>query len=399
MLLADFYRLAFGPAAAAMKRYYERVAPDNDPLMSRGLMGEALRDVEEASRLTGDLPEVQARLDQLKHYLRYTHLRWLLDHEKDAARQKELTLAILELTYRTRYEYMNHWAALRYTFATDAAQKFNEPTWRRDDKSPKPWANDLRVTKAETEAWFAEGLAYFVPTPVAEIEFDYDRLMSTTLAAGKSAATSHSFQRPQRYAVESAGGEPLEVEITTGLIAAFRDHADARYTLSDSSGKSIDRGKLPLDGQTHALVMPVPTAGIYYLDFDDSGAGWRIVAAPGRQVTWLPQRGRKVHTIGQLPELFFYVPKGLRQVQLFYSGRPCKILGPDRKPIAEITVQDEIVTIDVPAGADGRCWSLSPHGHAQLWFLNLPNCLASSPSALLLPQEVVKRDDLGASVQ
>ena len=43
-LLADFYEKAFGPAAPAMKRYYERVAPDGEPLMSRGLIGEAFRD-------------------------------------------------------------------------------------------------------------------------------------------------------------------------------------------------------------------------------------------------------------------------------------------------------------------------------------------------------------------
>lgn len=100
--------------------------------------------MQEASRLAGDLPEVQARLDQIKHYLRYMHLRWLLDHERQTAAQRELTLAILELTYRTRYEYMNHWAALRYTFAAEAAEKFKEPGWRREDKSRKPSAASHR---------------------------------------------------------------------------------------------------------------------------------------------------------------------------------------------------------------------------------------------------------------
>src|SRR5262249_42888902 len=33
-ILADFYDRAFGPAAPAMKRYYERVAPDSHPLLS-----------------------------------------------------------------------------------------------------------------------------------------------------------------------------------------------------------------------------------------------------------------------------------------------------------------------------------------------------------------------------
>ena len=92
-ILADFYDKAFGPGAAAMKRYYERLAPDHQPLISRELIGAAFRDVEEAARLAKDRPDVQARLDQIKHYLRYVHLRWLLDHEKDRASQKDLTVA------------------------------------------------------------------------------------------------------------------------------------------------------------------------------------------------------------------------------------------------------------------------------------------------------------------
>ena len=70
--------------------YYERWAPDSQPLISRGLIGEMFRDIEEAARLAKDRPDVLARLDQLQHYLRYTHLRWLFDHEKEKSRQKEL---------------------------------------------------------------------------------------------------------------------------------------------------------------------------------------------------------------------------------------------------------------------------------------------------------------------
>jgi hypothetical protein len=396
-LLADFYQKAFGPAAAAMQRYYERIAPDDDPLLSRGLVGEALRDVEEASRQARDLPAVQARLDQLKHYLRYEHLRWLLDHERDATRRKELSLAILELTYRTRYEHMNHWAALRYSFAGDAAKEFNEPSWRREDRSPKPWQNDTPVSKAETEAWFQQALDYFQPTPAREVAFDLNKLAPSGLTGAKPVASTFSFQRPERLALASLHGEPLVVEITTRVIAAYGDRADARYTLTDQDGKTIASGRLPLDGQMHQVMMEVPAAGVYQFQFDDSGAGWRIACSAQRPITWLAQRGRRSHPLGQLPELYFYVPKGAKQVQLFYSGRPMKWLGPDRQPIATVDVSDEIVTIDVPPGKDGACWSMAPHGQSQLWFLNLPNCLAASPEALLLPSDLLKRDERGGA--
>ena len=60
----------------------------------------------------------------------------MLDHEKDKARQKELSVDILTLTYRTRYEYMNHWHAIQTTFAGNAAKKFDEPGWVRGGKAP-----------------------------------------------------------------------------------------------------------------------------------------------------------------------------------------------------------------------------------------------------------------------
>ena len=43
------------------------------------------------------------------------------------------------------------------------------------------------------------------------------------------------------------------------------------------------------------------------------------------------------------------------------SGTPLKILGPDRKPVVEVKTDDEVVTIPVPAGTDGQCWSFAPH--------------------------------------
>jgi len=52
--------------------------------------------------------------------------------------------------------------------------------------------------------------------------------------------------------------------------------------------------------------------------------------------------------LGQLQETFFYVPKGTKQVQYFWSGGPHKVLGPDRKVIHDVKVSDEVVTVAVP---------------------------------------------------
>ena len=45
-------------------------------------------------------------------------------------------------------------------------------------------------------------------------------------------------------------------------------------------------------------------------------------------------------------------------------------------------------------GQDGQAWSLSPHSHSQLWFFNVPNVIAASPAALLLPREMAVKDGI-----
>lgn len=390
-LLSGFYDKAFGPAAPAMKRYYERIAPDSEPLLSRGLLGEAFRDIEEAAKLAKDRPDVLARLNQLKHYLRYVHLRWELDHEKDKDRQKALTVAALTLAYRTRYEYMNHWAAMRQSFAADAAKKFEEPTWKVNEKANKPWMVEKPVSSEETERWFREGLDYFQPVRVTEVKFS-DDLVPVTFDKSASVVSLQSYQRSLRYVLHSRMGEPLEMVFTTGVIAWYRDRPPFAWKLSDGD-KVVASGTLPLDGNAHKLDIKVPKAGTYFLE-GDSSAGWRIKIEPGRTATLLNSRARRVIHLGQMQEMYFYVPKGTRELQYFWSGGTHKVLGPDRKVIAEVKTSDEVATVPVPEGKDGQVWSLSPRAHSQLWFFNAPNVIAASPNALMLPRELVKKDGL-----
>jgi hypothetical protein len=102
-------------------------------------------------------------------------------------------------------------------------------------------------------------------------------------------------------------------------------------------------------------------------------------------------RGQRLLHLGQMQEMFFFVPKGTRELQYFWSGGPHKVFDATRKIVGEVKTSDEVVTIPVPPGKDGQVWSLSPRAHGQLWFFNAPNVIAASPSALLLPRELHQR--------
>ena len=138
--------------------------------------------------------------------------------------------------------------------------------------------------------------------------------------------------------------------------------------------------------------MKVPRAGTYFFDANGEEPGVR--AKPDVLITMIKHRGRRDFYINHFQEMFFYVPKGTRELQYFWSGYPHTLLGPDGEIIHECSVSDEVVAVPVPAGYDGQCWSLSFRALGHLWFFNAPNCLSASPGTLLLPRELVKKDDL-----
>ena len=81
-------------------------------------------------RLARGRPDIQARLDQLKLYMHYVHLRWSFEHEKDAARKKEVARALLTYIYRLRKTYLIFSRGFLYYWTPNVAKEFQEPQWR-----------------------------------------------------------------------------------------------------------------------------------------------------------------------------------------------------------------------------------------------------------------------------
>lgn len=385
-LKKDFFDKAFGPAAAVMQRYYSRLDPGNDPLVCEHLLALCLRDLEEAGRLARDRSDVLARLDHLKQYQHYVRVRWDFDRTRDQGTKRELALAALNHGYRTRYSYMDHWAAMQYGWSTKLAKDLDDPTLSFSSKEVT-WKQDAQLTREETERNFRADLERFQPQEITERKFSTD-LVPAGLESLKPAETAQRFQSPGRYALFSLKGEPLEFGITTGLIAWYRDRPAATLTVADADGDKIHQERLVLDGMEHAVKVTVPKPGLYWLDFNDSGAAWGIRARPGQPVVFAPSLKSRIHSLGQMQRMFFFVPKGTSHIDYFWEGGPHEVLGSDGKVIAKIAERGKFIRVAVPAGMDGQAWSLSRIALGQLWFANVPNYLAASPDALLVPKEL-----------
>ena len=98
--------------------------------------------------------------------------------------------------------------------------------------------------------------------------------------------------------------------------------------------------------------------------------------------------------MGHMQRMYFYVPKGTKEIQYYWEGPPHEINSPDGKRLASITSRGEHVRVAVPAGSDGQVWSLTKLCLGRLWFFNVPNYLAASPGALLVPRELATKLDM-----
>ncbi|MEX0776002.1 MAG: DUF4838 domain-containing protein [Phycisphaeraceae bacterium] len=394
-LVTDFLEKAFGPAAPAMRRYYARFDHGNKTLWSKHELAMAFRDVAEAAQLAKDCPDVLARLDHLKQYLHYNHLYWKMDHTKNKDERKALTLAILTHSYRTRYTNMNHWEAIRQLWTGKAAEQFGEPTWDFRDPSPnKPWEVQAPVTHEETEENFRQGLAHFQPQLVTPRTFSED-LVPVQFAGAPAIASTQSWQNElPRYAFYSVAGEPLQMDFQVGIMPNSEEKGEPRYTISDSKGTPITQGRLSLQEKEHHLVIKVPHAGLYYLTISKSGGGWQIDVAADRPACMVVAKDWNIRALARLQDLYFYVPRGTRQIEYLWQGGPHKVFGPEGKLVLASEADGEFVIVPVPPGQDGQVWHLSVTGVRRLWFFNVPNYLAASPNALLIPREVAKADEL-----
>ncbi|MGV3773184.1 MAG: DUF4838 domain-containing protein [Verrucomicrobiales bacterium] len=396
-ILNDFHEKAFGPAAGAMRRFYERFDRGNKPLVSSHLLALGFRDIEEASKLAVGRADVQARLDQIKQYLRSVHLRWLVDRNPDKLKKKELTLAAIIQGYRTRYSYMTHFVAIRGAWAAEAAKEFDEPTWAPEEASKnKPWMVDRPYSHEEVEAEFQEGLAFFRPDPVEEKHFTTNlvrvKFNSATNSAPVKSVQAYQWSLP--YAFYSTNREPLELNVIAGTISHYRNMAPARWKVIDAKGNVVSTNRVPLDGKVHNIRVEVSSPGAYFLDFDDSTAGWRIEVEAGRPATIMLERGRRVEHAGWMQPIYFYVPKGTTEIQYYWAGKPHLVHGPDGEILKEVKTTGEFIKIAVKEGSDGKTWHFTQMMLGSLWFFNVPNYLAASPEALLTPREVAEKDGL-----
>ena len=108
----------------------------------------------------------------------------------------------------------------------------------------------------------------------------------------------------------------------------------------------------------------------------------------------MPDPARRVEHAGWMQPMHFYVPKGTRELHYYWLGQPHRVHGPDGAVLKEVSTSGAFVKVPVPDNADGKTWHFSQMMLGTLRLFNVPNYLAASPAALLVPKELAETDGL-----
>ena len=286
--------------------------------------------------------------------------------------------------YRGRYRYMNHWAAIHNAVLGNST----------DAKAP--WRDETPITRGEIDGWIREGVERYPELVIpAEVKFS-DELVPVDFG-GEPRQNTQYYQETSRYLVYSPDGKPIRLSVEAGdAYGGLRQTA----TLSDMKGAVIKEFK-PKPGEKIEMEIAVPGPGIYRYVYSDGGAYHRVKWAAD-QVVSLPLQAGDLRAMARVDEMYFYVPKGTKEINYYYKraawqfGGPHTLTDSNGQIASEVAVDGDYVTVPVAPGTDGQIWKIGgpTFGLGQFRFFNIPNYFSPNPNAMLLPKDVVAKDGL-----
>lgn len=401
-LKTDFLQKCFGPAQAPMEKFYALLDGAHPPLMSSDLVGQMYRRLAEARDLAGGDRAIRARLEHLALYTRYVELFRAYSDSSGAPRQAAFE-QLIRHAWRISPTMMIHSKALYRDLAArdksvtiPAEARFNAP-----EKS-NPWKQNPPLNSEEIQAMIATGiernrLAGFTP-----VTFDEDLVPATPLKLPDLPAlndTSGTRGAHWYYTWFDQPASTIELKVTGGLIAHYRDRGDVQVRLyagaprqgqaAGDDEEPVDHAAVPPDGQQRTIRLTAKSAGLHRIYINDGRDSSELLFPPGARRTLRTGDGSD-HLLRGRREGYFYVPRGTKTLS-GYSDGDAAIQFPDGKLASRLPKSAEFFAIEVPSGQDGKLWSVRGAGGA-FNLMTVPPCLARSPAELLLPARIIEAD-------
>jgi hypothetical protein len=401
-LVDDFLARAFGPAKAPMAEFYKLLDGGQPWLVFDDQIGRMYRQLAEAAKLA-DTPEIKARIHDLVLYARYVELFQSYTDAEGPARQQAFE-NLIRHTYRMRCTMMVHTLALYRDLAARDKQVSIPPdaTWNVPE-GRNPWKSSEPFAAAELARFVSDGIAKHPLTDLGfeAVRYSDDWVPATPLhlpdLAGDATLTSRGKQEFAVWVTNAPG--VIELRVTGGLIAHYRDRGNVKLDLWQLGGASEtgDRETLvahdesaPPDGTEHVVRLPAKQTGLHLIRLADGHDMTSVSWTEGTPMTIRASLDAPPNIHGRWT-LCFYVPQATRVIGLYADGEG-ELLDPAGKVAFTFPAKARnYYRIPVPAGQDGKLWRFrNSAGTRRL--MTVPPCLARNNRELLLPREVVVKD-------
>lgn len=378
--------------------------------------------------------------------------------ESNSDAQKQLVRDLLSWDYRIRSSYMAYWdedlhdangvipaSIVQFGAAADWSATDSTASWRATSTYP---------TQTEIDAAFTEDATYFAPDSVTQLTWtgqpeavsDFNTMSGAT--QGEPRILNYVGGKPYALALYTPAGQ---TSIDLSVMAGSQNTASSpasplTITLTDASGTSYGTQTIsPTNGTpTYQTVtfssLPEKTGFLAtvndygsYSDVKGTTAS-RVDSPMSFELDKIARSSTGIYS--PTNGLYFYVPKGTTEIQYFwnrlndtsaadgyplarpFSGKGCYkdttvswtavttdadgtqthcILAPDGT-ITTVNDFQQVIRVPVTSGNDGKVWQimLNTHGASakQLWFYNIPPYVATSPTSLVIPHDLVVKDGL-----
>lgn len=391
-IINDFLDKCFGPAAKEMKEFYKLLDGSTHKHLTPDQIGRMYRLIKAAQKQAAGNQDILKRLDDLALYTHYCELymafRQAGKEEKEQAFDK-----MMEFTASIKNSRMVHSRALfREQKRISGKDSENaEEEWKKITPFPQEQIGKLIDDGIEKNKLIDFDIISFSDELVPAFPSD-ENIQGSYSLIRRGTVTYYTWADDKL--------QPWELTITGGIIKHYRDRGNVKCDLWKIGGAS-ETGELetlvqsdrsvPPDGNTYQVKLTPKQKGLHKIVINDSG--------DMTKVEWPLKYRMSIYTDALKPpsisgNFYFYVPKGTKVIGLFSTTPRGTIINPDGKEIQKLGLADSgYISVPVPEGTDGKVWQLK-NIKGEIALLTVPPYLSLTPSGLLLPQEVVTKDQV-----
>ncbi|MSR31510.1 MAG: DUF4838 domain-containing protein [Gemmataceae bacterium] len=401
----DFLERCFGPASQVMKEFYDQIDSSKPHLVVDDQLGRMYRSLQKARELSSAVPIIQ-RLDDLTLYARYCTLYHRYATAVGPARQAAFE-SLIRHAYRMRSTMMVHAYAL-YRDLAGRDKTVSLPTEARWQvlEGKNPWKSSKPFSADEVDNFLKDGIAShkllelnFKPLaygtnllPAASGLTIPPGLLAGDFTAGRGVQTFFTHVKK--------GPAEIELNITGGLIAHYRDRGNVKVELYQVGGASQTGEKeslvqsnaaVPPDGKERKIKLTLPQPGLYKIVIKDGQDRTLVTWPKGQLMTVASTQDSPMNRFYGLWMGYFYVPRGAKVIGLF-GGEHGEVRDSQDRPHFWLNGRENnYYSVPVPPGEDGKFWRVR-YCRGSIRLLTVPPYFARSPEELLLPAEVIAKD-------